>query len=58
MKLDKGGISMIDVNVFDKALKLTWVRRYFNSRASWKLLVDKAYPNFKDILTMEMNMNQ
>ena len=49
MKIDKGGISMIDVNVFDKALKLTWVRRYLDSPASWKLLVDKVYPHFKEM---------
>ena len=49
MKIDKGGIGMIDVYLFDKALKLTWVRRYFKSPASWKLLVDKVYPNFKEI---------
>ena len=49
MKIDNGGIGMIDVNLFDKALKLTWVRRYFNSNASWKLLFDETYPNFKEI---------
>ena len=49
MKIDKGGIGMIDVHLFDKSLKLTWVRRYFNSPASWKILIDNAYPNFKEI---------
>ena len=48
-KINKGGIGMIDVHIFDKALKLTWVRRYFNSHASWKLLFDKMYPNFKEM---------
>ena len=45
MKLAKGGIGMIDIHIFDKALKLTWVRRYFNSPASWKLL----FGYFKEI---------
>ena len=48
-KINKGGIGVIDVHIFDKALKLTWVRRYFNSHASWKLLFDKMYPNFKEM---------
>ena len=49
MKIDKGGIGMIDVNLFDKALKLSWLRRYFNSSASWKFLFDEIYPTFKEI---------
>ena len=49
MKIDKGGIGMIDVNFFDKALKLTWVRRYFNSSSSWKNLFNELYPNFKEV---------
>ena len=49
MNIEKGGIGMIDVHIFDKALKLTWVRRYFNSHASWKLFFDKMYPYFKEM---------
>ena len=44
LKLNKGGLGMIDVNLFDKALKLSWIRRYFNCSASWKLSTNKAYP--------------
>ena len=63
LKLNKGGLGMIDLNLFDRALKLTWIRRYItNTSASWKLLVDKKYPlivniaNFGD--TYEENITR
>ena len=49
LKPIKGGLGMIDLNLFDKALKLTWLRRYSTSAASWKLLIDKKYPCLKNI---------
>jgi len=44
-----GGLGMIDLSLFDKALKLTWLRRYFTSTAAWKLLIDNKYPLLKNI---------
>ena len=36
------GLKMIDLNSFNKALKLSWVREYLNNdnSAKWKLLFD------------------
>ena len=48
-KLEKGGIGMIDLNLFDKALKLTWLRRYFTTSSSWKNLIDSKYPLLKNL---------
>ena len=31
-KLTNGGLDMLDVDKFDKSLKLTWIRRFFNSK--------------------------
>ena len=40
-----GGIGMIDVSLFDKALKLTWIRRLFSGESKWKILTKEMYPN-------------
>ena len=49
-KLVNGGIGMIDLKAFDQSLKLTWVRKLFNSESCWKSLIDLKYPEFLDIL--------
>lgn len=45
----EGGIGMIDVSLFDKALKLTWLRRFFKHQSRWKELIHVMYPHFKNI---------
>ena len=42
-KLTNGGLDMLDVDKFDKSLKLTWIRRFFNSKAKWKLITENQY---------------
>ena len=39
---ENGGLRMLDLNPFNKALKLSWVRKYLNENNSgkWKLLFD------------------
>ena len=39
---ENGGHRMLDLNSFNKALKLFWVRKYLNESNSgkWKLLFD------------------
>lgn len=48
-KLEKGGIGMVDIVLFDKALKLTWIRRFLNGETKWKLLISEIYPKLNDI---------
>ena len=48
-KMSEGGIGMIDVSLFDKSLKLTWIRRFFKHQSRWKDLIQVIYPFFKDI---------
>ena len=36
LKLEKGGLNMIDIDFFDKALKLTWIRRVICGKQKWK----------------------
>ena len=40
---------MIDIKIFDKALKMTWLRKLYITSASWKLLIDKKYPFLKNV---------
>ena len=43
-RLEKGGLGMIDFENFDKALKLTWLRRFMTSVPKWKILILDLYP--------------
>ena len=47
-KLEKGGISMIDLSTFDKSLKLTWLRRFMLNDPKWKLVINNLYPGLHD----------
>ena len=38
-KMVNGGIGMLDVGLFDKALKLTWLRRFFINEAKWTEII-------------------
>ena len=40
---------MIDLNLFDQALKLTWIKRYFNSSSKWKSIVEAKHPKMTNI---------
>ena len=44
-----GGIGMLDVSLFDKALKLTWVRRLFKNEAKWTEITNELFPCFIEI---------
>ena len=48
-KMVNGGIGMLDVSLFDKALKLTWLRRFFINEAKWTEIINEIYPCFKDV---------
>ena len=49
LSLEKGGIGMIDLESFDKSLKLTWIRRLINSNSTWKSLIFNIYPELQFI---------
>ena len=49
LKLEKGGLGMIDIKIFDKALKMTWLRKLAITQASWKRLIDIKYPFIKNV---------
>ena len=40
-KVEDGGVEMIDINCFEKALKLTWMKRILQPRNIWKNLGPK-----------------
>ena len=48
-KLENGGIAMIDIEIFDKALKMTWIRRILVGDPMWKKIITRIHPNIMDI---------
>ena len=49
LSLENGGLGMIDIELFDKAMKLTWIRRLINSSSTWKTVIHKVYPDLSYI---------
>ena len=49
MKPRDGGLGMIDLCNFDKSLKLTWIKRFFNSKEKWKIIIESKYPKLANI---------
>ena len=49
LKLEQGGLGMIDIVLFDKALKLTWIRRLLTCSSKWKELICLLYPKLENI---------
>ena len=49
-KIEKGGIGMIDVESFNKALKLTWIRRLLKGETKWKSVTISLYPKIENIM--------
>ena len=49
LKLIDGGLGMLDLYIFDKALKLTWIKRFFYSSTKWKTIVQIKYPELNAI---------
>ena len=47
-KIERGGISMPDLNIFDKSLKLTWLRRFVLNESKWKHVISVLFPNIND----------
>ena len=63
LKFLEGGLGMVDVELFDKALKLTWIRKIFVHRSRWKSLLLLSHPNlmniinFGDVFVEKINRN-
>ena len=49
LKFEKGGLGMISIESFDKALKLTWLRRMLTSESKWKKIIFCMYPKLNEI---------
>ena len=50
LNLLEGGLNMIDIDKFNQALKLTWIRRYFNTSSTWKKLIDSHLPKLSEVI--------
>ena len=44
LKLDEGGLKMLDIDAYIKALKCCWMRRLIISNSKWVYLVCHMYP--------------
>ena len=44
-----GGIGMLDIYLFERSLKLTWIRRFLKGQSRWKEIIREIYPGFEDI---------
>lgn len=45
------GLKMIHIDSFINSMKLSWLKRLYNSCASWKILAEKELPNVTQLLT-------
>ena len=61
---DEGGLKMINIEVFIKSLKITWLRRFYQSDSSWATLLKSslpstfsAYPIFGSLFLKSLNLH-
>ena len=57
---ENGGLKMLDLNSFNKALTLSWVRKYLNDNNSgkWKLLFDFQLEDYGGAEFFRGNLNR
>ena len=57
---ENGGLRMLDLNSFNKALKLSWVREYLNDNNSgkWKLLFDFQLEDYGGVEFFRGNLDR
>ena len=55
-----GGLRMIDIKSFNKALKSTWVKKYLDNdnRGKWKLLFDSEIHDLGGDVILKGNLNK
>ena len=55
-----GGLRMINIKSFNKALKATWVKKYFDNEnhGKWKLLFDSEIRDLGGDVIFKGNLNQ
>ena len=47
--VENGGLKMIDICTFDKALKISWVRKICGNQADWKKLCNSIFGPWNDV---------
>ena len=57
---ENGGLRMIDIKIFNKALKSSWVKKYLNpeNQGKWKLLFDYELQNLGGVEFFRTNLNK
>ena len=57
---EQGGLKMVDVKIFSKALKATWIKKYLdqNNQAKWKLFFDLQLQDLGGATFFRGNLNQ
>ena len=55
--IKRGGLSVVDIQSYDKSLKTTWVKRYLSSsKPLWKFFFKNALRNFGESLIFNCDM--
>ena len=49
--LEYDGLDMIDVNSFIKSMKITWIKRLYQSQQDWAIMIQKELPPIQELLT-------
>ena len=57
---ENGGLRMLDLNSFDEALKLSWMRKYlnYNNSGKWKLLFDFQLDDYGGVEFFRGNLDR
>ena len=57
---ENGGLRMIDIKIFNKALKSSWVKKYLDpeNQGKWKLLFDYELQNLGGVEFFRTNLNK
>ena len=57
---ENGGLKMIDIKLFNKALKSSWVKKYLDpeNQGKWKLLLDSELRSLGGVEIFRANLNK
>ena len=57
---ENGGLKMLDIDSFNKALKTMWILKYLDksNKGKWKLLFDYYLQNYGGKLAFDSNLNK
>ena len=57
---DEGGLKMININVFNQSLKVSWIKKYLDqtNRGKWKFVFDDSLKKYRDEAIFSYNLHK